>query len=70
MRQLNIRRINIAARQHNTNYNEFMSSMGRSNVLIDRKVLAQLAVHEPRSFASLSQLAKDRHRLGLLAALD
>merc|ERR1711974_9912 len=70
MRKLHIQRINIASRQHNTNYSEFMQGMGRTNVLIDRKVLAQLAIHEPRSFASLAQLAKDRQTHGLLAALD
>ena len=70
MRQLNVLRINIAARQHNINYNQLTSELQRSNVLLDRKILAQLAIHEPRTFASLAQLAKDRQRDGLLAALD
>ena len=70
MRKLAIQRINIGARQHNTNYSELTEQLNRSNVLIDRKMLATLAIHEPRSFASLAQHAKDRQRDGLLAALD
>ena len=70
MRKLNIQRINIGARQHNINYTELTTHLNRSNVLVDRKILAQFAIHEPRTFASLAQLAKDRQRDGLLAALD
>ena len=69
MRHLNIVRINTAARQHDVNYNEFMKGLGETNVQLDRKVLAQLAIHEPRTFSALAQLAKDKQKDGLLAAL-
>merc|ERR1712126_298554 len=70
MRKLSIQRVNMGTRQHNLPYAHFMQQLNKTNVLIDRKVLAQLAIHEPRSFMALTQLAKDRKRDGLLAALD
>jgi large subunit ribosomal protein L20 len=50
MRSLWITRINAAARQHGLSYSEFMHLLRESNVGLDRKMLADLAVREPDTF--------------------
>jgi large subunit ribosomal protein L20 len=56
-RQLWIQRINAAARQHGMSYSRFISGLRGANVDIDRKVLADLAVHDPGAFAALVKVA-------------
>ena len=56
-RQLWIQRINAAARQNGTTYSRFIAGLHRAGVEVDRKVLADLAVHEPEAFASLVSLS-------------
>ncbi|XP_047140011.1 large ribosomal subunit protein bL20 [Hydra vulgaris] len=70
MRKLWIQRINFGVREHSLPYSILLRNLCRSNVAINRKVLSELAIHEPRTFHALAQLAKDRQRDGLLAALD
>ncbi|XP_066921608.1 large ribosomal subunit protein bL20-like [Clytia hemisphaerica] len=70
MRKLWIQRINIGAREHNTNYTTVISQLHNNDVLLNRKVLSELAIHEPRTFQSLAHLAKKRKEDGLLAVLD
>jgi large subunit ribosomal protein L20 len=50
MRSLWIVRINAAARQHGLSYSQFMHRLRESNVGLDRKILADLAVREPETF--------------------
>jgi large subunit ribosomal protein L20 len=50
MRSLWIIRINAAARQHGLSYSQFMHLLHQSNVDLDRKMLADLAVREPETF--------------------
>ncbi|CAH3036564.1 large ribosomal subunit protein bL20 [Pocillopora verrucosa] len=69
MRALWITRINIATREHNVNYSNFINKMAQCNIQLNRKILADLAIHEPRSFKALSELAKSRLKDGLLAAI-
>ncbi|XP_031571264.1 uncharacterized protein LOC116305477 [Actinia tenebrosa] len=69
MRSLWQTRINIAGREHNINYSSFMYQMARCNIQLNRKMLSELAIHEPRSFKSLADLAKRRLEDGLLAAI-
>eukprot|EP00794_Sanderia_malayensis_P009876 gene9876-10886_t len=69
MRSLWISRINIAGREHNVAYSDFMHKLAREDILLNRKVLSELAIHEPRSFQSLAELAKSRIQDGLLAAI-
>ncbi|MEL7059910.1 MAG: 50S ribosomal protein L20 [Acidobacteriota bacterium] len=57
-RRLWITRINAAARQHGLSYSRFMAGLKRAESRIDRKILADLAVHEPRAFARLADTAK------------
>ena len=58
-RSLWIIRINAAARQHGLIYSQFIAGLKRSGVELDRKVLADLAVHEPETFAALAKQAAD-----------
>ena len=58
-RQLWIQRINAAARLNGTSYSRFIAGLHRAEVQVDRKVLADLAVHEPEAFASLVETANE-----------
>ncbi|GAB2917351.1 50S ribosomal protein L20 [Rhodococcus aerolatus] len=57
-RKLWIQRINAAARANDMTYNRFMQGIKASGLEVDRKVLADLAVHDPAVFATLVELAK------------
>ena len=57
-RQLWIARINAATRLNGLTYSRFMAGLGRANVNLDRKVLADLAVNDSVAFAKLVELAK------------
>ena len=57
-RRLWIMRINAGARQHGLSYNQFISGLKAANVELDRKVLADLAVHDPEQFEKLADQAK------------
>ena len=52
-RSLWIIRINAAAREHDLSYSSFMDGLRKSNISIDRKILADLAVHRREDFAHL-----------------
>ncbi len=51
-------RINAAARTHGTTYSRLIASLKKANIGIDRKVLAELAVNEPKAFAEVVKVAK------------
>ena len=57
-RRLWIIRINAAARAHGLSYNQFIRGLKVANVELDRKVLADLAVHDPAAFGTLAEQAK------------
>jgi len=57
-RSLWIVRINAAAREHGLSYSVFMNCMKKLAIQIDRKVLADIAVHDRAAFASLAEQAK------------
>ncbi len=57
-RKLWITRINAAVRQNGMNYSTFMSGLKRNNVELDRKVLADLAVHDPDAIKDLVKIAQ------------
>ncbi len=59
MRKLWIQRINAGCRAHGTSYNRFLKGLKIAGVEVDRKVLADLAVHEPEAFASLVAVATE-----------
>ncbi len=57
-RQLWITRINAAARLNGLSYSRLMHGLSKAEVEIDRKVLADLAVHDAEAFAQLAEVAK------------
>jgi large subunit ribosomal protein L20 len=58
-RSLWIARINAAARREGVSYSRLMAGLKKSGVTINRKALADLAVHDAAAFARLTTLAKD-----------
>jgi large subunit ribosomal protein L20 len=58
-RRLWIQRINAGARANGMTYNRFIQGLREAGVEVDRKILADLAVHDPNAFAQLVQQAKD-----------
>jgi large subunit ribosomal protein L20 len=57
-RALWIQRINAAARENGMTYGRFIEGLGKAGVEIDRKVLADIAVHEPVAFKALVEQAR------------
>ena len=57
-RRLWIVRINAAAREFGLSYSRFMDGLNKADIEIDRKVLADLAVHDLPAFGALSEKAK------------
>ena len=56
-RRLWIQRINAACRMHDTTYSRFIAGLKAAGVEVDRKVLADMAVHDPESFKALVDVA-------------
>jgi large subunit ribosomal protein L20 len=59
-RKLWIARINAAARTHEISYSRLVDGMKKAGVGIDRKMLADLAVHDPRGFSEVVSIAKGK----------
>lgn len=57
-RKLWISRINAAARQNDISYSQLMHGLKVANIDINRKMLADLAVHDAETFSSLTDQAK------------
>ena len=57
-RSLWIVRINAASRQYDMSYSRFMDGLNKAGIEIDRKVLADLAVHDIAAFGALAEKAK------------
>ena len=56
-RRLWITRINAAARTQGMSYSQFIGKLKKANVLLNRKMLAQLAVLDPATFAKVVEVA-------------
>lgn len=56
-RRLWIARINAAVRPHNLSYSRFINGLKKADVALDRKVLAELAITDPKGFAQIAELA-------------
>ena len=69
-RRLWIQRINAAAREQGMTYNRFIQGLREAGVEVDRKNLAELAVHEPAAFAALVQTARAALPTDVNAAKD
>ena len=57
-RKLWIARINAAARMNGITYSKLIAGLKKANVTINRKMLAELAVNDPKAFAEVVKSAK------------
>ena len=57
-RRLWIARINAAARINGVSYSKLIHGLKKANIELDRKVLADLAIHDPKAFGSVAEMAK------------
>jgi len=57
-RRLWITRINAAVRPHGLSYSRFVSGLHAAGIEVDRKILADMAVHDPGAFAKLVEQVK------------
>ncbi len=60
MRRLWIQRVNAATRAQGLTYGLFINGLRKSGVEINRKILADMAVREPESFANLITIARGK----------
>ncbi|HUS25732.1 MAG TPA: 50S ribosomal protein L20 [Nevskiaceae bacterium] len=51
-------RINAAARLNGTTYSKLIAGLKAANIVLDRKVLSELAVNEPKAFEAVAKAAK------------
>lgn len=58
LRKLWITRINAAARINGISYSKFIFAMKKANIIINRKMLADLAVRDPKAFTAVVEQAK------------
>ena len=57
-RKLWISRINAAARMNGITYSNLINGLKKANVVINRKMLAELAVNDPKAFTEIAEIAK------------
>ncbi|TLY15891.1 MAG: 50S ribosomal protein L20 [Nitrospirae bacterium] len=59
-RRLWVIRISAAVRQHGLTYSRFINALKKANVMLDRKVLSDMAIKDPAGFDQLATLAKQQ----------
>jgi len=59
-RRLWITRINAAARLHDMSYSRFIKGLADANVAVNRKMLADIAVHDSEAFKKIADIAKKK----------
>ena len=59
-RKLWIIRINAAVREHNLSYNKFIYGLKNMKIELNRKMLSELAISDPKAFSSLVKLVKKK----------
>ena len=57
-RALWIQRINAGAREHGMKYNQVIDGLNKAGIEVDRKVLSDLAIHEPEAFKAIIDKAR------------
>lgn len=57
-RQLWIARISAAAKMNGMNYSTFMNGLKKAGVVMNRKMLSELAIHDAQGFSNLVEIAK------------
>lgn len=58
-RKLWIARINAATREHGVSYSQFINGLKKANISVNRKMLSELAINQPKTFTSLVELAQN-----------
>ena len=58
-RRLWITRINAAARQRGLRYSEFISGLGKTGIELNRKILSEMAIHDPTAFDAIGEQVKE-----------
>ena len=58
-RSLWITRINAACRAEGVNYSTFMNGLKKSGIELNRKMLSEMAIHDPKSFSAIAITAKN-----------
>jgi len=58
-RALWIQRINAAVREHGLTYGRFIDGLNKAGIEMDRKVMSDMAIHEPQAFEALVGKAKE-----------
>ena len=53
-----IQRLNAAVRPFGMTYSVFINGLSKSGITVDRKVLSDLAIHEPAAFQAIAEKAK------------
>jgi large subunit ribosomal protein L20 len=59
LRGLWITRINAAARENGTTYGKLIANLKATGIELDRKILAELAVNEPKAFSTIIETTKN-----------
>jgi large subunit ribosomal protein L20 len=57
-RRLWTQRINAACRAQGISYSRFIGALKKANILLDRKILSDLAVHDPKTFTAVLEATK------------
>ena len=58
-RKLWIARINAAARMNGTTYSKLIAGLKKANVVVNRKMLAEVAISDPKAFTEIVEVAKN-----------
>lgn len=58
MRKLWIKRINAACHMNGVSYSRFISGLNKANIAINRKMLSEIAINDPKGFADLVEASK------------
>ena len=57
-RKLWIKRINAACRLNDISYSKFMNGLKKADIVINRKMLSEIAINDPKAFTGLAETAK------------
>lgn len=62
-RKLWIARINAAARMNGISYSKLIAGLKKANVTINRKMLADIAITDPKAFTEIAEIAKKHNKI-------
>ena len=54
-----IARINAAARMNGTTYSKLIAGLKKANVTVNRKMLSEIAINDPKAFTEIATIAKN-----------